>query len=105
MRQILAVPSQLGPLLRAARKQARLSQEDLASRIGISQSRMSHMELNPGSINLEQLLTILGALGLEIVIGSRPGSSARAPQVVDGDSRTATLAGSPGADSGGGTEW
>ena len=71
MRQVLSVPSQLGPLLKAARKEAGLSQEKLAKRLGISQSRMSHMELNPGSVSLDQLLDIFSALGLEIVIGSR----------------------------------
>ena len=104
MRQILAVPSQLGPLLKAARKQARLSQKDLASRIGISQSRMSHMELNPGSISLEQLLTIFGALGLEVVIGSRPGPDAGETQLLDGASQKAALSTSP-RDTSSGTEW
>ena len=72
MKQVLSVPSQLGPLLRAARKHAGLSQGKLAQRVGISQSRMSHMELNPGSVSLEQLLAIFAVLGLEIVVGSRP---------------------------------
>ena len=75
MQQILAVPSQLGPLLKAARKQAGLSQAGLAQRLQISQSRMSHMELNPGTISLEQLLSIFSALDLEVLVGSRPASS------------------------------
>jgi len=72
MQQILTVPSQLGPLLKAARKQSHLSQSDLADRVGLSQSRVSELELNPALINLEQLLAISGALGLEIAIGRRP---------------------------------
>ncbi|MGJ7581790.1 helix-turn-helix domain-containing protein [Variovorax sp. RHLX14] len=72
MRQLLSTPTQLGILLKAARKEAGLSQTDLARRLGISQSRMSHMELNPGSVSLAQLLAIFGVLDLEIMVGSRP---------------------------------
>ncbi|MDB5876954.1 MAG: transcriptional regulator, family [Variovorax sp.] len=72
MRQVLSTPTQLGLLLKAARKEAGLSQADLAQRLGISQSRMSHMELNPGSISMAQLLAIFGVLDMEIMVGSRP---------------------------------
>lgn len=78
MKQILSLPSQMGPLLQSARKSAKLSQTDLAKRIGVSQSRLSAMELDPASINLEQLLALCAALGLELVAQSKP-SSAAAP--------------------------
>jgi HTH-type transcriptional regulator/antitoxin HipB len=91
-------------MLKAARKQARLSQEELANRVGVSQSRMSHMELHPGSINLEQLLTLFGALGLEVVVGSRP-ASASAPQVRKGISQDATLDPGQPSDDASGPEW
>jgi HTH-type transcriptional regulator/antitoxin HipB len=71
MQQVLSVPSQLGVLLKAARKEAGISQVKLAERLGISQSRMSHMELNPGSVSLEQLLALFSVLGLEILVGSK----------------------------------
>lgn len=71
MQQVLSVPSQLGVLLKAARKEAGISQVKLAERLGISQSRMSHMELNPGSVSLEQLLALFGVLGLEMLVGSK----------------------------------
>ncbi|MFM9926033.1 helix-turn-helix transcriptional regulator [Variovorax sp. H27-G14] len=71
MQQVLSVPSQLGVLLKAARKAAGISQVKLAERLGISQSRMSHMELNPGSVSLEQLLAIFGVLGMEMLVGSK----------------------------------
>lgn len=71
MQQVLSVPSQLGVLLKAARKEAGISQVKLAERLGISQSRMSHMELNPGSVSLEQLLALFGVLGLEILVGTK----------------------------------
>lgn len=75
MRQVLSIPSQLGPLLKAARKAAGLSQGKLAERVGVSQSRMSHMELKPGSVSLEQLLAIFAVLDLEVVVGSRPSAT------------------------------
>lgn len=71
MQQVLSVPSQLGVLLKAARKESGISQVKLAERLGISQSRMSHIELNPGSVSLEQLLALFSVLGLEILVGSK----------------------------------
>ena len=75
MKQILSVTDQAGPLLQAARKSAGLSQTALARRLGISQSRMSAMEFNPGSISLAQLLAMCSALNLELVVQTkgRPG--------------------------------
>ena len=72
MKQILSLAQQMGPLLQAARKSARLSQTALAGRVGVSQSRLSAMELDPGSISLEQLLALLSALGLELQVQTKP---------------------------------
>ena len=71
MKQILSVADQAGPLLQAARKSAGLSQTALARRLGISQSRMSAMELDPGSISLAQLLAMCSALRLELLVQTR----------------------------------
>ena len=68
MKQILSLSKQLGPLLRSARKSAGLSQAELAQRLGISQSRISAMELDPGTINVEQLLALLAALNHELLV-------------------------------------
>ena len=95
MRQVLAIPSQLGPLLKAARKQAHMSQEELAKRVNISQSRMSHMELNPGSISLEQLLAIFGALGIEVVLGSRSAANISLSETAEPTTQRATLSHAP----------
>jgi HTH-type transcriptional regulator / antitoxin HipB len=53
------------PLLdvRALRKQRGLSQATLAKAIGLSQKRVSAMELQPGTITAAQLERILAALG------------------------------------------
>lgn len=71
MKQILSVSDQAGPLLQAARKSAGLSQTALAQRLGISQSRVSAMELDPGSISLAQLLAMCAALNLEMLVQTR----------------------------------
>ena len=72
MRQILSLSKQLGPLIQSARKSAGLSQTELAQRLGISQSRISAMELDPGSINVEQLLALLAALNHEVLVQPKP---------------------------------
>ena len=71
MKQVLAIADQLGPLIQAARKSAGLSQTELASRLGVRQSRMSAMELDPGSIRLEQLITLSNALNLELQVQTK----------------------------------
>jgi HTH-type transcriptional regulator/antitoxin HipB len=76
MHQLLALPSQLGLWIKSARRDAGLSQHALAERLGISQSRVSHMELNPGSVSVEQLLAIFSVVGLEILVGPKPDASA-----------------------------
>jgi len=71
VKQVLSVAEQLGPLLQAARKSAGLSQTELGVRMGISQSRVSAMELDPGSINLAQLMALCSALGLEMLLQTK----------------------------------
>lgn len=71
MRQILTLAEQFAPILQSARKSAGLSQSTLAQRLGLSQSRLSAMELNPASMGLDQLLAICSALQLELVVQTR----------------------------------
>jgi HTH-type transcriptional regulator/antitoxin HipB len=71
MKQTLFNASQLGRILRSARRARKLSQAEAASRIGLSQSRLSAMEIDPKSVTVEQLL-MLGALyGLDLVVQSK----------------------------------
>ena len=79
MKQILSLSRQLGPLLQSARKAAGLSQTALAQRLGISQSRISAMELDPGSISVDQLLALLAALDHEVLVQPRQGAAAADP--------------------------
>ena len=75
MKQILSLPKQLGPLLQSARKSSGLTQAALAQRLGVSQSRISAMELDPGTINVEQLLALLSALNHELLVQPKTGAS------------------------------
>ncbi|MFT3791278.1 MAG: helix-turn-helix transcriptional regulator [Rudaea sp.] len=69
----LVTASQLGSMLQAARKAKGMTQSTLAGRMGMSQSRVSHLEQNPHDLNVAQLLAWCSALGLELAIGARGG--------------------------------
>lgn len=63
--------------VRALRKHRGLTQATLAKAIGLSQKRVSAMELQPGTVTVAQLGRILDVLGyamqLQAVEGWRPG--------------------------------
>ncbi len=63
---------QLGLQLLSTRKARKMSQAVLASRVGISQSRVSHLENHPEELSFGQLMSWCSALGLELAIGLRP---------------------------------
>ena len=71
MRQLIQTPTQVGEIIRGRRKARRISQHELASKAGISQSRMSILEADPSTLPLERLLLLLKLLGLELVIQDR----------------------------------
>lgn len=73
MHQILTVPSQVGLVLRAVRKSAKLSQKQLAAQLGLSQNRVSELETDPGSMRVDQLLAVMAVLGLELQVQTRDG--------------------------------
>ena len=72
---------QLGLLLQSARKAAHFTQARLASQMGLSQSRLSKIEQNPGRATVQQLLALCGVLGIELMMHSsvRTTSSPSAP--------------------------
>jgi HTH-type transcriptional regulator / antitoxin HipB len=73
---VIRAPSQLAQLLISLRRQHGLSQSALAQKAGgISQARLSALELNPGRFTLERLLLILAALDLELVVRHRQRST------------------------------
>jgi len=67
----LKTATQLGLMLRAARKAKQMTQREVASLIGLSQNRVSHLESHPDELSVRQLLAWSSALGLDISLGER----------------------------------
>lgn len=80
---LLVTASQLGAMLQAARKVRGLTQSDLATRIGLSQSRVSYLELNAQDLSVEQLLAWCAVLGLELSVATRGSTVGSAPPTTD----------------------
>ena len=73
---MIQAPSQLGVLLRGVRRERGMSQQELALKAGgISQNRLSQLELQPGRFTVERLLLVLVALDLELVVRPRETST------------------------------
>jgi HTH-type transcriptional regulator/antitoxin HipB len=68
----LLTATQLGLLLRAARKRRGLTQAEVGARLGLSQNRVSHLEGHADELSVRQLLTWCAVVGLELGIGERP---------------------------------
>ena len=79
--QPLITALQLGQLLRAARKRRKLTQAEVAGRLGLSQNRVSHLELHADELSFKQLLGWCAAVGLELQLAERETSApATAPE-------------------------
>jgi HipA-like protein len=59
MRQVISTEKHLGQLLLGLRKSQGLTQAQLAQQAGISQARLSVLELNPGRITVERLMRLM----------------------------------------------
>ena len=68
MDYLISLSDQLAPQLRSLRKVRRLSQADLAFKLGVSQSRIAAIERNPAAVSAGQLLEFLKALGVDLVL-------------------------------------
>jgi HTH-type transcriptional regulator/antitoxin HipB len=60
--------AQVGRLLQTARKAKGLSQQQIADQLGLSQKRISALELSPGDLSVDQLLAFCASVGLELAI-------------------------------------
>ena len=69
--QPLLTATQLGLLLRAARKQRSLTQTEVGARLGLSQNRVSHLEGHADELSVKQLLTWCAVVGLELSLAQR----------------------------------
>lgn len=66
--------AELGPLLKQARHDARLSQEQLAQPLGMSRATISAIESGRcGEIGFSKLVALLELVGLEVVVARRKG--------------------------------
>ena len=75
-------PADLGPVIRARRREQSLRIDDAASLSGVSVDLLSRLENGKGSVRVDKLLTVLDSLGLALVLGpkSNPAvQSARQP--------------------------
>lgn len=76
---------QLSVLLQAFRKQAGLTQADVASRLGVTQQTVSSLERNAEKVSAGRLLTLLSTLGAEIVLRQSGAPRTSKPPSTDPD--------------------
>lgn len=60
--------SQLQLQLKSLRKSRRMTQAELARRLGVVQSRVADIERDPGAVSVEQMLQVLAMLGAQMVV-------------------------------------
>lgn len=70
--------TQIGAILMARRKTVGLSQAEVASRLGLSQNRISELESRPETLTAAQLLALLNVLGLEMTLAEASGTKPKA---------------------------
>lgn len=68
MQRLITTPFQAGQVLTFRRKVLKLSQGVVAQRLGVSQPRISELELHPDRITLDRLLILANMLNLEVVL-------------------------------------
>lgn len=73
----IQTPAQLKAALQSLRRDQRLSQTAFGRKVGLSQERISVIENHPERVTTDQLLTLLMAMGMELVI--KPRSLAEKP--------------------------
>lgn len=69
--QRVTTPGQVADILRQRRKSRGLSQTDVASKLGLSQARVSAIESTPASLTLDRLIALASLLDLEVVLRDR----------------------------------
>ena len=63
--------SDLGPMIRARRREQSLRIDDAAALSGVSVDLLSRLENGKGSVRLDKLLTVLDGLGLALIVGPK----------------------------------
>jgi len=67
-------PEQLPALLQAFRKEAGLTQAEVALRLGVTQQTISALERNAETVSAERLMRLLSILGVELAL-RKPGEA------------------------------
>ena len=62
---------QLKNTLKSLRKAKKISQKELAARLGITQQAMSSLEAQPHAASIERLMQLLSVLGIDVVLRER----------------------------------
>jgi len=70
-------PEQLAVLLKTTRKARRLTQGELAARVGLSANRFSELESDLGALSVQRLFELTQALGLEIFVANAEDATSR----------------------------
>ena len=86
MDYLISISDQLAPQLRSLRQVRRLSQADLALKLGVSQSRIAAIERKPSAVSAGQLLDLLKVLGVDLVLrDTQPpdGNTSPVPNIPD----------------------
>ncbi|MEF9384936.1 helix-turn-helix domain-containing protein [Ralstonia solanacearum species complex bacterium KE056] len=68
MKHLIGNPSEIGAVIRAARKAQKLRQDDAAGSIGVSESFMVKVERGAETVQWGKLFQILDGLGVRITV-------------------------------------
>lgn len=71
---------QLPQLLKAFRKNAKLTQADVALRLGVTQQTVSAMERNAETVSAERLMKLMSILGVDLVLRTKKQPGEAPPQ-------------------------
>jgi HTH-type transcriptional regulator/antitoxin HipB len=67
----IAIPQQMGNLLRNIRKANHLTQQELGERLGLSQRMVAKLEAHPEKVTFERVHQALSALKIDLVLRDR----------------------------------
>ncbi len=63
------ISGEIGPLLKSLRGERGLTQSELGSRVGMSQSHIHKIEAGSSDVRLSTLVALLQSLGYELAVG------------------------------------
>ena len=84
MDYMIALPAQLRSYLQGLRKTAGWSQNELGTRVGLSQRSIAKIEAHPEKVSFDRIHELLSVLGADLVVRTREPrpneTGARGPQ-------------------------